>query len=491
MPGDTVTTIDFLTERDEFFIGGDWVTPTTNNRIQIISPSTEEIAGTVPEAREADVDTAVAAARRAFDDSTGWSSWTPAQRAATLRRIADCIAADSQTIARSVSYQNGMPISFALAAEAVAPAIFFRYFADLAENTPTEDRRAGLFGNTTVVTRRPVGVVVCIVPWNVPQAITARQIAPALAAGCSVVLKPAPETVLDAYLLAEAATRGGLPPGVLNVVPAGREVGVYLVSHPGIDQVSFTGSSAAGREVGEACGRLLRPVTLELGGKSAAVVLEDADLGNRMESFFAATLANTGQICHANTRILVSRKQYGETLDMITELARSLVVGPQLEPATQIGPLVAARQRERVEHYIQKGRADGARITVGGGRPRGLDKGWYIEPTIFADVDNTSTIAQEEIFGPVLCVIPYDDEDDAVRIANDSDFGLGGSVWSSDTEHAASVARRIESGTVGINGYAADPVAPFGGVKFSGLGRSMGPEGYASHHTLKSIYLDR
>ncbi|MDR3663061.1 MAG: aldehyde dehydrogenase family protein, partial [Mycobacterium sp.] len=315
------------------------------------------------------------------------------------------------------------------------------------------------------------------------------KLAPALAAGCTVVLKPAEETVLDAFLMAEAAAAAGLPAGVLNIVPGGREVGAYLVAHPDVDKVSFTGSTDAGRSIAETCGRLLRPVTLELGGKSAAIVLDDADLVGAMEAFFGATLLNNGQVCWLSTRVLAPRSRYSEIVDTITDLARSLTVGDPLNPQTKVGPLVSARQRERVEGYIAKGRSEGARLTTGGVRPAGLDRGWFLEPAIFADLDNNATIAREEIFGPVLTVIPYADEDEAVAIANDNDYGLGGTVWSADTERAARIARRVQSGTVGVNHYVNEPVAPFGGIKHSGMGRELGPEGLTPFQNHKTIYL--
>ena len=344
-----------------------------------------------------------------------------------------------------------------------------------------------MFGGTSLVSKHPIGVVGAIVPWNVPQSISFLKIAPALASGCTMVLKPAEETVLDAFLVAEAAAAAGLPDGVINVVPGGREVGAYLVEHPGVDKVSFTGSSAAGRWIAEACGRLLRPVTLELGGKSAAIILDDADLAASIEQFFGVTLLNNGQICWLNTRVLAPRSRYEEMVDTITDLARSLKVGDPLDPETKIGPLVSQRQRERVEGYIAKGKSEGGRMTTGGKRP--FDRGWFLEPTIFADVDNNATISREEIFGPVLSLIPYSDEAEAVAIANDSIYGLGGSVWSSDPERATDVARRVRSGTVGVNHYVNDPVAPFGGIKQSGMGREMGPEGLHAFQELKTIYL--
>jgi acyl-CoA reductase-like NAD-dependent aldehyde dehydrogenase len=308
-----------------------------------------------------------------------------------------------------------------------------------------------------------------------------------LAAGCSVVLKPAEGTVLDAFLMAEAAAAAGLPDGVINVVPGGREVGAYLVEHPGVDKVSFTGSTGAGRWIAEACGRLLRPVTLELGGKSAAIILDDADMASSIEPLFGCTLLNNGQICWLNTRVLAPRSRYTEIVDAITDFTRSLKVGDPLDPETKIGPLVSQRQRERVEGYIAKGKSEGARMTTGGKRP--FDRGWFLEPTIFADLDNNATVSREEIFGPVLSLIPYSNVQDAIALANDSIYGLGGSVWSSDAERATNVARRVHSGTVGVNHYVNDPVAPFGGIKQSGMGRELGPEGLHAFQVYKTIYL--
>ncbi|PBC48241.1 aldehyde dehydrogenase [Rhodococcus sp. ACS1] len=477
-------TFDYST----LYIGGKWIEPATTATIAVHSPTTEQLIGSVPDGAEADIDRAVAAARAAFDDPVGWATWSPSERADVIERFALELESRSEETARRVSSQNGMPIGLARQFEGAFPAVMLRYFADLASTSPQDEIRPGLLGGSTLVSRLPVGVVGAIVPWNVPQAISFLKLAPALAAGCTVVLKPAPETVLDAFLMAESAEAAGLPPGVLNVVPAGREVGAYLVSHPGVDKVSFTGSTAAGRGVAEACGRLLRPVTLELGGKSAAVVLDDADLDSTIEKFIGATMINNGQICWLNTRILAPKSRYQEILDTVTDIIASLTVGDPLSDSTQVGPLVSARQRQRVEGYIAKGLADGARLTTGGGRPSG--DGWFVEPTVFADVDPRAVIAQEEIFGPVLSVIPYTDETQAIAIANDSEYGLGGTVWTADPDRGTAVARRIHSGTVGINGYANDPTAPFGGIKNSGLGRELGPEGLAGYQYPMSIYLD-
>lgn len=472
----------------QLYLGGQWTDPATVATIDVHSPTTEQLIGSVPRGSEADVDAAVAAARAAFDDPDGWASWHPKQRGEALEQFAAELEARGAETAARVSMQNGMPIWLAQQFETIFPPLLLRYYSDVMNGTPVEDVRQGMLGGTSLVSREPVGVVGAIVPWNVPQGISFLKIAPALAAGCTMVLKPAEETVLDAFLMAEAAVAAGLPPGVLNVVPGGRDLGAYLVSHPSIDKVSFTGSTGAGRAIAETCGRLLRPVTLELGGKSAAIVLDDADLGASIEAFFGATLLNNGQICWLNTRVLAPRSRYTEIVDTITDLARSLTIGDPLDPETKIGPLVSSRQRERVESYIAKGKEEG-RLTTGGSRPAGLDQGWFVEPTVFADVDNNATISREEIFGPVLSVIPYGDESEAIAIANDSTYGLGGTVWSADTERATDVARKVRSGTIGVNHYVNEPVAPFGGIKESGMGRELGPEGLHAFQVYKSIYL--
>jgi aldehyde dehydrogenase (NAD+) len=475
---------------NRLYLDGDWRRTASSDTIPVYSASTEERIGTVPEGGTVDADAAVRAAREAFDDPTGWSTWDPARRAEVLERFAAALEARGAETARRVSLQNGMPITLAEQFEQWFPAVVVRYYSQLMVDLAQEETRPGMLGGSSRVIRQPVGVVAAIVPWNVPQAITFLKLAPALASGCTVVLKPAPETVLDAMLMCEAAAEAGFPAGVLNVVPGGRELGAHLVSHPQVDKVSFTGSTAAGRAIAETCGRLLRPVTLELGGKSAAIVLDDADLQATIESFYAATLLNNGQICWLSTRVLAPRSRYAEVVDTITALASSLSVGDPLDPGTQMGPLVSARQRDRVEGYIAKGLSDGARITTGGGRPKGLDRGWFVEPTVFADVDTSHIIAQEEIFGPVLSVIPYSSEEEAVTIANDSEYGLGGTVWTADPDRGEALARRISSGTIGINAYANEPTAPFGGIKSSGLGRELGPEGLQGYQVLKTIYLD-
>ena len=418
----TSTTGSVITH-DRFYIDGQWLKPRGSGRITVISPNTAEMIGDVPEGVPADIDAAVTAARRAFDDPRGWSTLAPTERAAHMHRFADEIDRRKDEFATLVSSQNGMPISLAGEMEAVFPSVLLRYYADMAASQP-DDVREGMFGGTVEVRREPIGVVGAIVPWNFPQTLTAFKYAPALAAGCTLVIKPSPETVLDAFLLAQAAEAAGLPAGVLNIVPAGREVGAHLVSHPGVDKVAFTGSTAAGRAIAQTCGQLLRPVTLELGGKSATIVLDDADLdlekiGNDL---FVATFTNNGQTCFLGTRVLAPRSRYGEIVDTLTAFADSMAVGSSLDAGTQVGPMATAGHRDRVEGYIAKGRDEGGRITTGGGRPADQDRGWFVQPTVFADVDNTATISREEIFGPVLSVIGYDNDDDAVAIANDSEL---------------------------------------------------------------------
>jgi aldehyde dehydrogenase (NAD+) len=478
-------------DRSRLYIGGQWTPPSHGDRITVRSASTEEVIGSVPEAAQADVDGAVNAARRAFDDPSGWATWDPGRRAEILERLADEYDARAEQICRAVSAQNGMPITIARQLEATLPPALFRYYADLIRKQPAEEIRTGLLARTGTVHRSPLGVVAAIVPWNVPQVLTATKLAPALAAGCTIVVKPSPETVLDAFLLADAAETAGVPDGVLSIVPGGRELGAYLVSHPGIDKVAFTGSTACGRAVAQACAALLRPVTLELGGKSAAIILDDADLDlTRVgQSLFTATLANNGQLCFLSTRILAPRRRYDEVVDTFAHLIANAPVGDALDVTTRIGPLASPAQQARVAGYIDAGLAAGATAVVGGpGAPEGRDRGWFVRPTLFAGVGNDVRIAREEIFGPVLTVIEYEDDTDAVRIANDSDYGLGGTVWSTDDSRALAVAAAVQTGTIGINGYLPDPVAPFGGVKASGIGRELGPEGLASYQAIKSVY---
>ncbi|WCO69186.1 aldehyde dehydrogenase [Iamia majanohamensis] len=470
---------------DRLFIGGDWVAPAGTGTIEVINPSTEEVAGTVPEGTEADVDAAVAAARKAFDEGP-WPHMSPKERAEVLAAASGAIQADMQGIAELISTENGCPVSWSLMGQVFAATMVADQYVGLADSYPFTDMRAGMMGPSEV-RQVPIGVAAGIIPWNVPLFLSMLKLAPAMIAGCTMVLKPAPEAPLDAYVLAQVLTDAGLPPGVLNIVAAGREVSEHLVTHPDVDKVSFTGSTAAGRRIGALCGERLRPCTLELGGKSAAIILDDADLAASIPGIVPNGLMNNGQACVAQTRILASRDRYDEVVEAVTEAAGSVKVGDALDPETECGPLVAERQRDRVEGYIAAGREQGARVTVGGGRPSGMDRGWFVEPTVFADVTNDMTIAQEEIFGPVLSVIAYDDVDDAVRIANDSDYGLSGSVWGADQSAASDVARRIRTGTCNVNTFTLDMCSPFGGVKASGVGREMGPEGLAAYLEYRTI----
>ncbi|MDT2006099.1 aldehyde dehydrogenase [Rhodococcus opacus] len=473
-------------DRNELFIGGRWVAPKSGGKGDVIEAATEKVLGTSALASNADIDEAVAAARTAL--AGPWSALTNAERADLLDKFAAALKSRGRDTSRLVSRENGMPIALSGGVNGFGPAAMISYYAGLIRDVSNEDVRPSAFGGRTVVRREPVGVVAAITPWNYPQPLAAMKLAPALAAGCTVVLKPAPETALDAFAFADAALEAGLPDGVINIVPADREESAYLVGHPGVDKVAFTGSTVAGRAIGEVCGRLLRPVTLELGGKSAAIVTERADLDVFAKNLLEVSLVNNGQTCHASTRILAPRSRYDEVVDAVTETVRALTVGDPLDKATHVGPLVSAAQRGRVLGYIQAGRAEGYRITTGGGVPAAQPQGWFVEPTVFADVDNSARIAQEEIFGPVLTITAYDGEDEAVAIANDSEYGLGGTVWTTDEQHGLDLAARIHSGTVGVNYYALDLDAPFGGVKSSGLGRELGPEGLTPYFTTKSVY---
>ncbi|MGW2288673.1 aldehyde dehydrogenase [Streptomyces phaeochromogenes] len=482
---------DSLYRRERLFIGGEWRPSTALDSIGVISPFTEQPVGRAPGTAPADVDAAVAAAQGALTESP-WASWDAESRADALDRLADALELRAPATAGLVTAENGMPISVSSTVEGPGPARTLRYYAQLARTVAQEERRPAASGSgTTVVRREPVGVIAVVVPWNFPQSLTMFKVAAALAAGCAVVVKPAPETVLDAFQLADAAQEAGLPDGVVNVITGGGDIGAYLVGHPGVDKVAFTGSTEVGRAIGEVCGRLLRPVTLELGGKSAAIVLDDADLASAVRGLAWACLLNSGQTCYTSSRVLAPRGRYDEVVDAVADLARSLRIGDPSDPATRVGPLVSARQRDRVESYIAAGRADGARVVTGGGRPADFERGWFVEPTVFADVDNSAAVAREEIFGPVLVVIPYDDLDQAVAMANDSPYGLAGTVWTSDEDKGLEIARRMRTGTVGVNFYNLDLGAPFGGVKASGLGRELGPEGLAAYVEYKSVYLRR
>jgi aldehyde dehydrogenase (NAD+) len=478
-----------IKDYDRLFIGGAWVAPEGTGTIEVVSPATEEVVARVPDATPADVDKAVAAARRAFDEGP-WPHMPVAERAAVLTKVAEAITAEMGEMAEIISTEMGSPVSWAQLGQVLAPTMIFNYYADLATTFAFDEVRDGVLNPKVLVTREPVGVVGAIAPWNVPLFIAAAKLAPSLAAGCTVVFKPAPETPLDAFRLAEIFAEAGLPEGVLSVVPAGREAGEHLVTHPGVDKIAFTGSTAAGKRIGGLCGERLKRCTLELGGKSAAIILDDADLTATLANLMPNALMNNGQACVAQTRILAPRGRYDEVVEAVVAQVGAMKVGDPLDPATEVGPLVAARQRDRVEGFLRSGQEDGAKVAVGGGRPAGLEKGWYVEPTVFVDVDNRMAIAQEEIFGPVLVVIPYEGDDQAVAIANDSRYGLCGSVWTGDNERGLEVARRVRTGTYMLNaGVPIDFSTPFGGYKESGVGREFGPEGLDIFLEKKAIAL--
>jgi aldehyde dehydrogenase (NAD+) len=431
------------------------------------------------------MDAAVAAAQDAFRE---WGATPFEERLAVVERLAGVYAAHMVEMADLITSEMGSPASFSQLAQSPAPWMMLNAFIEVAKGYPWEETRTGVLSPEVIVRREPVGVVAAIVPWNVPQFVTMSKLAPALLTGCTMVLKPAPETPLDAYLLADILEEAGVPAGVVNIVPAGREAGEHLVRHPGIDKVAFTGSTAAGRRIASICGEQLKRCSLELGGKSAAIILDDADLAATMGGLKFASLMNNGQACVAQTRILASRGRYNEVVDALAGLVEGMTVGDPADPGTEIGPLVAERQQERVEKYIAVGQEEGARVVVGGnGRPAGLEKGWYVRPTVFADATNDMRIAREEIFGPVLTVIPFESVDDAVRIANDSDYGLAGSVWTGDVDQGLDIARRVRTGTYGVNQYTMDFMAPFGGYKASGVGREFGREGIDHYTEIKSI----
>jgi aldehyde dehydrogenase (NAD+) len=479
---------DQLMYRRTFYIGGEWIEPIGTESLPVISPSTELPVGSVPLATVGDIDRAVAAARAAFDDGP-WPRMSVTERADILQRSAAVLRKREDDIAQVTVDEMGVAISQAKLAQTGLVAAVFEYYAELIRTYAFERLvRVGARGG--LVTQEPVGVVAAIVPWNAPVTLAAWKIAPALAAGCTVVLKPAPEAPLSNYVLAEALAEAGVPAGVINVVPGGRDVGEHLVTHPGTDKVAFTGSTAAGKRIMSLCGEQVKRVSLELGGKSASVLLDDADLGSVVPGVVKGGMHLSGQVCAAHTRILVPRARYGEALAAAGAAADAVPVGDPHDPSTVVGPLVAERQRSRVEGLISGAVADGARIVAGGGRPASLPRGWYVAPTILGDVDNDMRIAREEIFGPVLSFIPYDSDDEAVRIANDSQYGLSGGVWSADPARALAVAKRIRTGSVAVNGsYPPFPLVPFGGFRQSGLGRELGPEGLAQFLEARSIGL--
>ncbi|SDH08095.1 betaine-aldehyde dehydrogenase [Sinosporangium album] len=472
--------------REAVYIDGEWVKSTGPLR-DVVSPASLQPIGCAPDGTAADMDRAVAAARRTFDEGA-WSGLPVAERIRYLERASELYAARAAELADLITAEMGSPITFSQKAQGPIAQHVLTYFIQLGKQFEVEQARKGL-SLPALVVHDPSGVVAAIAPWNYPQALLLMKIAPALVAGCTVVAKPSPETAIDGLVLAEIFDEAGLPPGVLNVVPADREAGEHLVSHPGVDRVAFTGSTQAGRRIAEICGRDLRRCTLELGGKSAALILDDADVELTMEGLRDYAFRNSGQTCTNQTRILVPRSRRQEFTDALCDMVSSMKVGDPTDSTTEIGPMVSERQRERVEGYIGIGRSEGARIAVGGGRPAGLDTGWYVEPTVFVDVDNSMRIAREEIFGPVVGVIPYDDDAAAIAIANDSDYGLAAGVWSSDSERAVGVAKQLKAGLLLVNGQGGSFDAPFGGFRQSGIGRECGIEGLLAYTETKQLPL--
>jgi aldehyde dehydrogenase (NAD+) len=474
---------------DRFFVGGEWVAPSSDSAFDVIDSATEEVYFRAAEAQAPDMERAIAAARTAFDEGP-WPRLSHAERAEHLRALAAGLTARADDLGDIWPRQSGVLHKVAKWA-AMGSAATFEYYAGLADTFPFEEpatpTAGGKFG---LLVREPVGVVGAIIPWNAPLSLITYKIGPALIAGCTVVLKASPEAPGEAYIMAEVADSVGLPPGVLNVLTADREVSELLVRDPRVDKITFTGSTAAGRRIASLCGERIARCTLELGGKSAAVVLDDMDIGAAATTLAGAECFLSGQVCSSLTRIIVSRSRHDELVDALAATFSQVRVGDPFDGETQMGPLVAERQRDRVLGYIAKGVDEGATLATGGGRPGHLERGWYVEPTVFGNVDNASTIAREEIFGPVLSVIPADDERHAVQLANDTIYGLNASVFTNDVDRAREVAGQLRSGTVGHNAFRTDFGIAFGGFKQSGLGREGGIEGLLPFLESKTVILE-
>lgn len=474
---------------DRFFIDGKWAKPSTKSTFEIINPSTEEVFFCVAEAQEEDLDRAIAAARVAFD-SGPWPRLSHSERADYMRKISAGLEERGLEISEIWSGQTGILHSLARAA---IPRFghAFRQYAELSDEFPfTESHKPSAGGKLGFLVREPVGVVGAIIPWNGPIFLLGYKVAPALLAGCTVVVKASPEAPGEAYVLAEVAEAVGLPPGVINVVTADRAVSELLVQDSRVDKISFTGSTTAGRRIAALCGQRIARFTLELGGKSAAVILDDFDIATAARTIVGPACFNAGQVCSSLTRIVVSRRRHDELVDALCDSFSDVRVGHAFDPTSGIGPVATQRQRARIEGLVAQGAKEGAHLATGGRRPSHLPRGFFIEPTVFGNVDNSSTIAREEIFGPVLSVIPADDEQEAIDIANDTVYGLNNSVFTNDAERAYEVARQLRSGTVGHNSFRTDFGIAFGGFKQSGLGREGGSEGLFPYLETKTIILD-
>jgi acyl-CoA reductase-like NAD-dependent aldehyde dehydrogenase len=469
--------------KDKLFIGGQWTSASGREMIDVHNAGNGEVMGRIPAAGEKEVDAAVRAARAAFE---AWAATPAATRADYLQKISDGLKARSDELAKTIAQEVGMPLKMASRIQAGLPIANFANYAKLVREFKWEDR----VGNSVVV-REPVGVVAAITPWNYPLHQIAAKVAPALAAGCTIVVKPSEVAPLNAFLLAEILDELELPAGVFNLVTGtGPVVGQALARHPGVDMISFTGSTRAGKQVSETASATVKRVALELGGKSPNVILQDADLERAIADGVSKCFLNSGQTCSALTRMLVPRSRLEEAERIAAAVAEKFKPGDPFASDTRLGPVVSDSQRERVRGYIRKGQEEGAKLVTGGAdAPEGLETGFFVRPTVFSEVTPEMTIAQEEIFGPVLTIMPYEDEDDAVRIANDSVYGLAGGVWSGDQEHAKRVARRIRTGQVEINGGAFNPLAPFGGYKQSGYGRELGRYGLEEFLQVKSLQL--
>jgi aldehyde dehydrogenase (NAD+) len=469
--------------RDRLYIGGEWVEPAGAGAIEVHNPATGAVIARIPEGTPEDAERALLAARAAFDS---WAAHTPYERARLCAAIGARLAGRGDELAALISSELGMPITLSRMIQAGLPSVTFSSQPELVEQIAWEEE----VGNSLIV-REPAGVVAAITPWNYPLHQIANKVAPALTAGCTVVLKPSEVVPLNAFVLAEVCDEVGLPAGVFNLVTGtGPVVGEALVAHPETDLISFTGSTRAGRRVSELAAAGVKPVSLELGGKSPNVILDDADLEQAVTDGVAKCYLNSGQTCSALTRMLVPRDKLEQAERIAAAVAESFTPGDPFAEGTMLGPLVSQTQLERVRGYIEKGQAEGARLVTGGTEPpEGLDEGYYVRPTVFSDVSTDMTIAQEEIFGPVLAIMPYEDEEDAVRIANDTIYGLAGGVWSADEERAKRVAARIRTGQVEINGGAFNPLAPFGGYKQSGHGRELGRYGIEEFLVAKSLQL--